>query len=60
MVRSNKLRGPRRVPEALVLLLAAVEAGDHDLTQAALAALRRRMDGVTDLYPARHRSERAV
>jgi len=46
MVRANKLRGPRRVPEALVLVIAALEAENEAQLELALATLARRMDGI--------------
>ena len=47
LVRSNKLRGPRRVPEALVLIVAALEADNAAQLELALATLGRRMEGVS-------------
>ena len=51
MVRSNRLRGPRRIPEALVLVVAALEEGQPDQLELALSTLGRRLDGVTDVLP---------
>ena len=46
LVRANKLRGPRRVPEALVLVVAALEAGNRSQLEIALNTLERRLEGV--------------
>ena len=46
LVRSNKLRGPRRVPEALVLVVAALEADNGAQLEMAMATLGRRLEGV--------------